>query len=186
VAKANVTPKRVKTAALGASQPQFDPHKEVESALIIDAELPSIQIADRLAREAPEDFTINVVRQVFLRIILSQRRNHEHLKHEQYRLPGMAHLPLQIMGYRNKRQILLDATFKSVQAYVNHLNAGRPDSAKQREAKALLEIMREASKKQRGITVRRALTLGNGASAAKPNVTPKRVKTAALWSGQTK
>jgi hypothetical protein len=166
--RATVIPKRVKNATLGASQPQFDAEKAIENALILSPDVPTIQLAERLAKDAMAfpDFIYGILYAFFFRSLNAARKKGVKAASEQYQLPGFEHLPLRIRGTRNREVDLLDATYKGVKEWIKHLNAQRRNDPRMKEAKALLEKMREASKRQRGITVRRALGLdAKGANA---------------------
>jgi hypothetical protein len=94
----------------------------------------------------------------FLRSIRAARRKEAHEKHEQYQFPEFEHLPIGILGLRNKKLRLLDASYEQTRAWVKHLRAPRKSPVTQ-EAEALCERMRIASKKRPGITVREMLGL---------------------------
>ena len=152
---------RVKNAALGSGQTQFDPVKAVENALILDPQVPSIQLAERLAKEAMEDpvFIQKHLVSFFFRSLKSMRRKEAFTRNPQRRLPGFEHLPIRIRGVENQRLALLDANYKGVREWVKHLNAEKRDDPTMKEAKALLEKMSVASKADRDITVRRVFGL---------------------------
>jgi hypothetical protein len=159
MAGSGVRPNRVKTTTLGSGHSQFDALQEAKNALILEPETPSIQIADRLAREAPEEAARHALRILLFRLISALRKADVRQKHEQYQLPGMEYLPLIIAGKRDQRTPLLDATYTGVRDWIWRMNATRNDSAKIRSAKRLLKLMRKASKRHPGITVRRAIEL---------------------------
>jgi hypothetical protein len=151
---------RGEKATLWSSQTKFDPDEAVQNALISEPDLPSIQIAERLAKEAMAhpDFIENFFRRFFFRSLKQSREKAARAKHEQYRLPGFEHLPIRIQGAKEKVE-LLDATYRGVREWVKHLNAKSWETPRMKEAKALLEKMHEAAKRDPGITVRGALGL---------------------------
>jgi hypothetical protein len=161
VTRTNVRPERGKDDGTWGQRPQFDAKKAIENALILDAELPSIQLAERLAREALADpvFIERYFVAFFLRSLTMARRKAARARHEQYQLPGFEHLPFTIRGENRERCNLLDANYKAVRAWFKGLNTRRKDDPEFNEAKGLAEKMRIAAKKDRGITVRRALGL---------------------------
>jgi hypothetical protein len=149
---------RGEKATLGFYKSSFDAQKEVEEAVIEYAELPSIQIAERVALDAPESFRMVCASAVLLRLVRAIRRAKQRAEHEQYRLPGMEYFPLKIKGKRGRLTELLDATYADVRIWEGRLSVSR-QTAKRRHAKALLDLMAKASKKTPGITVRRAIEL---------------------------
>lgn len=154
--KANTN--RGQKATLAASQPQFDAKEAIQNALILEPDLPSNQLAERLAKEAAKhrDFIHRISYTYFFRSLSAARKKDARAKHEQYQLPGLEHLPVRIRGTKNKQVDLLDATYFGVREWVKGINARKRNDPLMQEAKALVEKMHEASKQQRGITVRRA------------------------------
>lgn len=99
------------------------------------------------------DFIEKFLRRFFFRSLSAARQKEARAKHLQYKLPGFESLPLRIRGMRNKTAELIDATYKDVSEWVKRLRAQKRNDPRMKEAKALLEKMRVASRKRRGITV---------------------------------
>jgi hypothetical protein len=161
VTRTNALPSRVKNAALRATGPDFDHAKAIEDALILEPELPSIQLAEKLTEEAMKDpkSTAAILQIFFLSRIKTARKIVSAAKHEQYRLPGFEHLPFSIRGEKKEKLDLLDANYSAVRAWFKRLNTRRKDDPEFNQAKALVEKMRAASKIDRGVTVRRVFGL---------------------------
>lgn len=159
----DVKPNRGKKATLASSQTQFDPDEAVENALILSPDLPSIELADKLSREADAEFLRGLAREFFLKLVKAQRRKMQASTREQFRLPGFEHLPIRIQIAGDKKQKLLNANYYGTREYYKHLSAKydarKATDPKVQEAKALMEFMREKSQTDRGITVGRAFGL---------------------------
>jgi hypothetical protein len=138
----------------------------VADALILYPDTPAVQLAEILIRETDPELSQALknalTRLFYLSAIRSQRRKQTA---EQYRLPGFEHLPREIPGRDGTRLALLEANYRRVREYSWSLKRNAfdkiPESAKIKEAKALMEKMQRHARTEKGITVRQVLLLEN-------------------------
>jgi hypothetical protein len=131
---------------------------------LLDPDLPPAVLASKILSDANseflEEYGRTLIIQDFSRRIRAERRKDPKRKSAQF--PLFEHLPARIVGDREKRVPLEDATYSDVRRYCKMLARGHTDRKKQDtklvEAKALMEVMRKASRKQRGITVGEVLS----------------------------
>lgn len=136
---------------------QFNLRDAVENALILEAELSSEQIGFLVASEMERDALVGIAAIEATRLARSIRREQVRAKTEQYKLPGMEHMPVRIFDRNGKRRNLLHATYRDVREYVKRIGGGydqrKRNDPKFKEAMALLKKMRAAAKEIRGVTV---------------------------------
>jgi hypothetical protein len=141
----------------------------VEYANVLNPHLPTPQLAEktgdgsrsRFNRGTEPQLARRLLRALFERLIRAERRKFALQQHKQFEL--FEHLPLRIVGYRNRRIGLRDATYRDLERYCRVLRRRRRDrdrnDAQLKEAEALAEKLHAASKAHRGITVGELLGL---------------------------
>jgi hypothetical protein len=138
----------------------------VADALILNPNTPSVELVEILIREAEPELaqalSDTLTRRFYLSAMRSLRRKQVA---EQYRLPGFEHLPREIPTRDGTRLALLDANYRRVREYYwslkRHALDSIPESAKVKEAKALMQKMQKYARDEKGITVRQVLLLEN-------------------------
>ena len=138
-----------------------------ENAALLEPKTPAENLAIRIIEEAEPDFLAELGRMLmvghFTRLVRAARAAQSKADRQQLLLPGYAHLPIRIIGKRDRRLALRTATYADVQRYCKFLGRQhrerKDNDAKLAEANELLEKMRKASKKTRGITVAEVLGL---------------------------
>jgi hypothetical protein len=137
----------------------------VENAVILEPRMPIDLLAARILSEADETFMTELGRFLavpfFARLIRAERAKQS--KSAQMRLPGFEQLPVRILGDRDRRVILREATYADVRRYYWSLgkrqSERRKTNPKMLQLKTLLDRMKEHAKTNRGITVAEVLGL---------------------------
>jgi hypothetical protein len=139
----------------------------IESGLILNAQMPAVQLAELLASEAEPELAAVLskvlVRAFYLGQIRKARLKEAMGKRAQALLPGFEHLPLKIPTRKAGLVALLDANLFRVRDYYRALsrkhNARRKNDSRIKEAKALLDKMQKYTPTNKGINVRQVLAL---------------------------
>lgn len=138
----------------------------VTDALILMPKIRAADLAEALLNNS-YDFqpALNEIlaRNFYIAAANTQRREQAASNRAQLRLPGLEHLPLKIPVANGKRIRLLNANREGVRAYYWSLMKKHSDRKRSDpqiiEAKALLNEMTRAARKDKGITVREVLLL---------------------------
>lgn len=154
--------RRVENTTNHPQRGKFDVCQQVENALILYPDLPSIQVAEQLI----SSLEVDQLRQVALAPVLKAvRAIRARLKgREQPTLPGFDRLPTFVLDWQKRKRSILNATCWDIECYVRRLGGSylkrKRNDARLKEAKDLLKKMRAASRKKRGVTVGEVLGLG--------------------------
>lgn len=131
------------------------------NAIILEPRISPVVLAGRLVSEAEPDFVEELARSLmivyFIRVIRAERAKQARKQRQELLFPGFEHLPMRILGNRDKTVTLARATFSDVRRYYKRLSKKyterKTDMVKVAEAKALMDKMEKFARKEPGITV---------------------------------
>lgn len=137
----------------------------IADTLLLNPNTPAGQLAEIIVSEFPANLRADLsgilIQQFIVREIIAQRRRITVENNPQLKLPGFEHLPWKIETPKGTRVRLLSANYARVRDYywslMKKYTARKRNDPKIKEAKALMEKMRKASKKDKGITVKEVL-----------------------------
>jgi hypothetical protein len=154
------------SARIGRSQLLVQAQTMAMAALDANPGLPGIRVVDILMQATTPQFREQLAefltREFFLRMIRAQWQKRAVANRSQLQLPGFEHLPLTIPDSKGRPVLLMQATFTRVRLYYRSLmiehRARRNTDPRIREAKALMEMMREYARVDKSITVEGVLS----------------------------
>lgn len=135
----------------------------IENGNLLNPEMPLPVLAERLFSEADREYISEMGRSLiiarFIQLLRVERRKLLPGRPEQ--LAMFPHAPLNIIGKRGKKVQLLDSTWEDLQRCIWRLTREKKervkDDPKIADLKALMERVKRAALKNRGITVREVL-----------------------------
>lgn len=153
-------------AHLRQNGPIFLAQDAARDAVRAHPDMTSVELSDLLLHESDpqmlRDLAETLVRKFFRHEIQAQRRKEIITSRRQNLLPGFEHLPTKIETRDGTRIRLMGATFRRLRDYYRILmkRARSREDPKIKEIKRLMEKMREASRDDQGVTVKRMLEQG--------------------------